>query len=355
MAPSAAAAMQPSALEPEPEPEPRAAAATAQPTAAEVCARDGLMALFDLGRPVTVCAPMVRYSKLPFRLLVRDWGCDVAYTPMIVADSFVNAPQARANEFSTCAADRPLVAQFGSNNAHQLATAAAMIQEHVDGIDINMGCPQRWAMRDGMGAALLREVETVREMVRLVTSATALPFSAKIRIDPELPRTVDLVRQLEATGVSFITVHGRTCHMRSSDPVDLEAVKLVKETVSIPVLANGDVNSLDDMDLVVAKTGVDGVMSARGILANPAMFHPNRYATPPIAAVEEYVQHAMRYGPPTSFAIMHHHLQYMLEKHLSALDRKEFNELMSAPGVFDFLRSKGMRLRPRAAAAGIVA
>lgn len=334
------------------EPEPEVALLS---EAAQVVKRDGLMALFDIGRPVTVCAPMVRYSKLPFRLLVRNWGCDVAYTPMIVANSFVNSPMARANEFSTCGADRPLVAQFGSNNAHELAKAAAMIQEHVDGIDINMGCPQRWAMRDGMGAALLRDVETVRNMVRLVTSATSLPFSAKIRVDPELSRTVDLVRQLEATGISFITVHGRTCHNRSSDPVDLEAVKLVKESVSVPVLANGDVNSLDDMDMVVAKTGVNGVMSARGILANPAMFHSDRYAIAPIEVVEEYVGHAMRYGPPTSFPIMHHHLQYMLEKHLSALDRKEFNELMSAPGVFDFLRNKGMRLRPRAAQARIVA
>ena len=93
-------------LEPEPEPErePRGA------TPAEAVARGGLMALFDIGRPVTVCAPMVRYSKLPFRLTVRSWGCDLAYTPMIVADSFVNAPQARANEFSTCAEDRPLCA-----------------------------------------------------------------------------------------------------------------------------------------------------------------------------------------------------------------------------------------------------
>lgn len=337
-------------MEPEPEPE-----VELPLTPAQVVGRDGLMALFDLGRPVTVCAPMVRYSKLPFRLLVRDWGCDVAYTPMIVADSFVNAPQARANEFSTCAEDRPLVAQFGANNAHQLATAAAMIQEHVDGIDINMGCPQRWAMRDGMGAALLRELETVRQMVRLVTAATALPFSAKIRIDPDLPRTIDLVRQLEATGVSFITVHGRTKHNKSSDPVDLEAVKLVKESVSIPVVANGDVNSLDDMDEVVSKTGVDGVMSARGILANPAMFHANRYPVPPAQVVEDYIGHAMRYGPPTSFTVMHHHLQYMLEKHLSALDRKEFNELMSAMGVMDFMRGKGLQMRPRAVAAGIVA
>jgi tRNA-dihydrouridine synthase 4 len=93
---------------------------------------------------------------------------------------------------------------------------------------------------------------------------------------------VDLVRALEASGVSYITVHGRTCRMKSSDPVDYGAVKLVKETVAVPVIANGDVFSRDDMDRVVAQTGVDGVMAARGMLSNPAMFHPNRYTEPPL-------------------------------------------------------------------------
>ena len=96
------------------------------------------------------------------------------------------------------------------------------------------------------GAALLHEVETARQMARLVTTATSLPFSAKIRVDPDLRRTVDLVRQLEAAGVAFITVHGRTCKQRSADPVDFEAIKLVVESVAIPVLANGDINSVAD-------------------------------------------------------------------------------------------------------------
>jgi len=97
---------------------------------------------------------------------------------------------------------------------------------------------------------------------------------------------------------------------------------------------------------VVARTGVDGVMAARGILANPAMYHPNRYAQTPTAAVEQYTAHAMAFGPPTSFSVMHHHLQYMLEKRLCAQDRREFNELHSAPGVLDFLRARGLAMRP---------
>lgn len=97
--------------------------------------------------------------------------------------------------------------------------------------------------------------------------------SVKIRIHKDLRQTVDFVRIVEDAGVDFITVHGRTKGMKSSEPVNVEAIKLVKSVARVPVIANGDIFTLQDTTDMVQKTGVDGVMAARGLLENPGLFH----------------------------------------------------------------------------------
>jgi tRNA-dihydrouridine synthase 4 len=115
--------------------------------------------------------------------------------------------------------------------------------------------------------------------------------------------TVELVRRLEAARVSWITVHGRTV-TGQKDPVSLAHIKLVKESVGVPVVANGDICSEEDVARTRAATGVDGVMAARGLLANPAMFSGATTTTPEV--VRDYVSHAIDTGTP--FTCMHHHI-----------------------------------------------
>jgi len=305
-----------------------------------------LQPVFDLcasqNRGVHIAAPMVRYSKLPFRLLCRAWGCDVAYTPMIVADSFVAADKARFMGFSTNTADRPLIAQFAASDACVMERAAALIATHCDAVDVNCGCPQKWAMADGIGAALLADVELVRDMVRRVRAGGDLPISIKIRTSSDLRKTVDLCRAVEAAGVAFVTVHGRTHRQRSSEPVDLAAIKLVKESVAVPVIANGDVFSLTDARRIVAETGCDGTMAARGLLANPALYDARGFEQPPIECVGQFMRLGVQLG--FDFDTVHHHLQWMLTCHLSSADRKEFNGLNSMGGVYDFFERRGATL-----------
>lgn len=112
--------------------------------------------LFQNNDPVTIAAPMVRYSNLPFRLLVRKYNCQVAYSSMIIAESFVNSTRARNHEFHTNSEDRPLVVQFASNKADEFATATEIVRNYSDGVDLNCGCPQRWAMQENFGSALLK-------------------------------------------------------------------------------------------------------------------------------------------------------------------------------------------------------
>ncbi|XP_030599686.1 tRNA-dihydrouridine synthase B isoform X2 [Archocentrus centrarchus] len=220
-----------------------------------------VMDMFEKGKVLKICAPMVRYSKLAFRSLVRKYHCDICFTPMIVAADFLRSIKARDSEFTTNERDRPLIVQFAAHDAQTLADAACAVAPFSDGVDLNCGCPQRWAMSAGYGACLINKPELVKEMVRQVRSQVDNPnytASIKIRIHKDLRQTVDLCQKAESAGVSWITVHGRTTEERHQ-PVHYDAIKTVKDSVSIPVIANGDIKYLRDVDSTHQLTGVDGM------------------------------------------------------------------------------------------------
>ncbi|KAI8771698.1 tRNA-dihydrouridine(20a/20b) synthase [NAD(P)+] [Biomphalaria glabrata] len=285
---------------------------------------------------VKVCAPMVRYSKLAFRKLVRKYDCDLAFTPMIVANSFIKSIKARDNDLTTSFDDKPLIVQFAANNAQDFAEATEIVAPFVDGVDLNCGCPQRWAMAEGYGASLLKKSDLLCDMIKQATSRVNradFTVSMKIRIHADIRETVDFCQKVEKMGLSFLTVHGRNKDQRC-EPVDFDAIKIVKDSVQIPVIANGDIRSMDDVSRVSDSTGVDGVMSARGILANPAMY--SGFFDTPLHCIQDWVDIALSLG--TSFSIFHHHLILMLEHLLPKAERNVFNSLASTSAVLDFLR-----------------
>jgi tRNA-dihydrouridine synthase 4 len=300
--------------------------------------------------PTKIVAPMVRYSKLPFRILCRRWGADIATTPMIIAESFNRSEKARDSDFCTTfeeiktqtEADTPLVVQFGTNNPLELALAAQKVSPYVDGIDLNCGCPQRWAVQEGIGAALSAKPETVSALVSAAVrgDGVTVPVSIKIRLHRDMRRTMDLVKAAEMAGVSWIGIHGRTVEQRTRVPVSLENMKIVREAVSVPTIANGDVFMPADISRFVKETGVNGVMSARGILANPAMFAG--YDEVPIECASQYLDLALKLGG--RFSINHHHLMYMLFRHLSRAERNQFATLCSMIGIIDFFEERNWLL-----------
>lgn len=288
----------------------------------------------DHGRPAYIAGPMVRYSKLPFRELVRHFNTDIVYTPMILAREFVRNETARVSDFSTNDGDRPVVVQVGVNNVEDLLKFVDMIHPYVDGIGLNCGCPIREQVREGIGAALMSEPELVSSMVKAVKEkyGDKVCIETKIRIHKDLDETIRFVKMVEAAGVDYITVHGRTKTTRSSQPADWNAIKLVKETVSVPVVANGDCFSIEDADKIAELTGVDGIMAVRGILANPALFAG--YTTTPWAAVEVFWDLASSYGLP--FRITQHHLSQMMDKMIPRRYLKEMCELSNLVDMIDW-------------------
>lgn len=299
----------------------------------------------EKGRAAFIVGPMVRYSKLPFRELVRNFDADIVYTPMILAREFVRNNIARVSDFSTNDQDRPLIVQVGCNNVEDLLKFVEMIHPYVDGIGINCGCPIRDQVREGIGAALMSEPDLVASMVSAVKEkyGDKLTIETKIRIHQNLDETVAFVKKVEASGVDFITVHGRTKNTRSSEPANFDAIKLVKDSVSVPVVANGDCFSLKDAQEIAEYTGVDGVMAVRGALANPAMFAG--YDNTPWSAIELFWDYASSYGLP--FRITQHHLSQMLDKTIPKKLIKEMNETSCLVDMIDWfdkyfiLRRKG--------------
>lgn len=288
----------------------------------------------EKGRPAFISGPMVRYSKLPFRELVRNYNTDIVYTPMILAREFVRNGFARMTDFSTNEKDHCLVAQVGCNNVEDMLKFVEMIKPYTDGISLNCGCPIKDQVREGIGAALMNQPDLVSEMIKAVKDVhgDSVCIETKIRIHPDINETVRFLHKVEESGVDYITIHGRTKNTRSSHPVNLKAIKFLKEVASVPVVANGDSFSLEDAHKNAEYTGVDGIMAARGILANPSIFAG--YSKTPWSAVELFWSFATSYGLP--FRIHQHHLSEMLDKVLPRKYLKEMNEITNLVDLIDW-------------------
>lgn len=277
---------------------------------------------------------MVRYLKLPFRELVRAYNVDIVYTPMILAREFVRSDIARDSDFSTNAKDRCVVVQVGANNVEDLVRFVDIVHPYVDGIGLNCGCPIREQVREGIGAALMTQPELVASMVAAIKAkyGDKVCVETKIRIHPDLNDTVSFARAVEKAGVDYITVHGRTRTTRLLHPANFDAIKLVKESVSVPVVANGDCFLLADANRIAEYTGADGVMAVRGILANPGIF--SGFENTPWGAVELFWDLATSYGLP--FRLTQHHFSEMLDKLVPRKILKEMNELTCLVEVIDW-------------------
>ena len=154
-----------------------------------------------LGSPRLVLAPMIDQSELPFRVLCRAHGCELAVSPMFHARHFAAEPKYRLanwSELDGAADDRPLLVQFAANDARALLAAAKLVQSQCDGVDINLGCPQRVARRGHFGAFLLSEHELLRELVCTLRCHLDVPVTCKIRKLPCEGQTADVARLLQA-------------------------------------------------------------------------------------------------------------------------------------------------------------
>jgi tRNA-dihydrouridine synthase 1 len=215
-------------------------------------------------------------------MLCRRHGATAAYTPMLHARLFDEAPAYREEHFTTCPGDRPLLAQFCGHDPATVLGAAARVAARVDAVDLNLGCPQRIARKGRYGAFLMDDPATVTAIIAALARGLPVPVTAKMRVFPDVDRTVAFAKALEGAGASLVAVHGRTREQKeaSAHAADWAQIAAVKAALRVPVLANGGVLTLADAEACMAATGADGVLSAIPLLENPALFSATR---PPAA------------------------------------------------------------------------
>jgi tRNA-dihydrouridine synthase len=240
-----------------------------------------------------VLAPMVDQSDLPFRLLCRNYGTNLCFTPMIHAKMFQEKQGYRKKFWSfvngTPPEDRPLIVQLCGSDVPSLLYTMKFIMSSpggVDGFDLNCGCPQTIAKRGNYGAFLLEKddgdlvVDVVRKLVKEV--GDTIPISVKVRILPTgLDDSLKLYTRLVEAGASMLTIHGRTRFQKGlmTGKADWDAIKKVVELLGhrVPIIANGSISNLDDVRTCLEYSGVDGVMSSEAILGISCVIHRNKY------------------------------------------------------------------------------
>lgn len=152
-------------------------------------------------------------------------------------------------------------------------------------------------------------------------------------------KTLDLCRQLEKCGITFLTVHGRTPNQKISELSNNEYLREIKQSLSIPLVANGDCKSLDDAENMFNKINCDGVMAARAMLSNPTLFS-GKYETTPLSCVQEWINIGYAADEKITFQCFQHHLTFMMEKMLKRKERAVFNSLSSKEQIYEYLNEK---------------
>ena len=219
-------------------------------------------------------APMAGYTDLPYRLIVRSFGgLGLAFTEMLNPASVLRGREKKVKYLlATAPEDQPLGYQIYGKDPAQLAEAARWLADRgAPLIDVNMGCPQRKISGRGAGAGLLRKPDLAVEIARRVIEAVKVPVTVKIRLGWDNARTaVDLSKEFEKLGVAAITVHGRTRMQQFMGKSDWDAIAAVRAAVEkVPVIANGDVVSVESARQVFRITGCAGIMLGRHPIKEP--------------------------------------------------------------------------------------
>jgi len=222
-------------------------------------------------------APLAGCSDLPFRLICREHGAQMAFFEMISSDALVREREKTLNMLKSTEADLPVAGQLLGSDPALMIDAALKMKEraNVEFIDINAACPVRKVVTNGQGAALLKTPENLFAIIKILSGKLGLPVTVKLRTgydETDLKALVNVVRGCEDAGVSAIFLHGRTRAQLYSGGVDYGAIKKVKESVGIPVFGSGNVLSGPLARKMLDETGCDGVIVARGAMGNPWIF-----------------------------------------------------------------------------------
>jgi tRNA-dihydrouridine synthase B len=229
----------------------------------------------DLKKPIIGLSPMADMTDTPFNLICKSYGVPVIFREMISSEATIRKNQKTLDMAEFDEGERPVIQQIFGSKPKTMAEAARIIEEsfHPDGIDINMGCPVYKLTSNFDGAALMKDSELASEIVKAVKGAVKAPVSVKTRLGwSDDTDCLEFVKRIEHAGADLISIHGRTKTQGYAGTANWKRIGEAKANVSIPVLANGDIKTVDDAREALKQSNADGFLIGRGALGNPWFF-----------------------------------------------------------------------------------
>lgn len=277
-----------------------------------------------------ILSPMDGVSDWPFRSLCRELGSAMSYTEFVRAEDVLQERKSVGKRLTYEEAERPVIFQIYGDDPDEIVEAALRIRElEPDAIDLNMGCPAKSVANRGAGVGMMRTPLKIARTFRKLTAALDIPVTGKMRLGWDNFQSYKLVaRIVEENGGALIALHGRTKEQGYGGHANWDAIAEVKAAVNIPVIGNGDVRKVADIERMQAHTGCAAVMVGRGAMANPWIFSGlDREEVPPEEVRQFMREHLERniefYGEEDGPRLFRKYVaQYLMMKHLSREERR---------------------------------
>ena len=249
--------------------------------------------ILDFSSPLYVLAPLAGYTDLPFRSVVKKFGADLTVSEMLSSNALAYGSRKTLKMLERSPNETPYSVQIAGADTEIVRRAVEVLndEEGIDIIDLNCGCPVPKVVSHGSGSSLLKDLPKMGRIIETIRETSNKPLlSVKVRIGFEEKKPVEIAKVVEESGADFIAVHGRTRAGKFKAPVDYDAIAEIKQAVSIPVIANGDIDSFEKAQRVLEHTKADGVMIGRGAVGKPWIFHQLKTGS---AVVAPEVRHAI--------------------------------------------------------------